>query len=106
MIQAYRNLPIIPAHKKYLVVSWWDAIYVQYNAIEGLSSMGGIQGAPADACIKILHAKKITPMFKWVDNFVIFRSPSAAHSFVDQYVYDYDLTCVTRITDPLGILGT
>jgi len=76
MVQAYRNSPIIPAHKKYLAVSWHDSIYMQHNAIEGLSSVGGIQGAPADTCIEILCANKITPILKWVDDFVIFRSPS------------------------------
>ena len=60
---------------------------MQCNAIEGLSSMGGIQGAPTDACIKILHANKITPILKWVD----------------EYTFDYDLACIAQITDPLRI---
>src|SRR5882724_5373637 len=103
MIQAYRNSPIIPAHKKYLAVCWQDGIYVQHNTIEGLSSEGRIQGTPADTCIEILCTNKITPVFKWVDNFVIFRSPSTSHLLVHQYTYDYDLACMTRITNLLGI---
>src|SRR5882724_2149233 len=63
MVQAYRNSPIIPEHKKYLAVCWQDEIYIQHNAVEGLSSAGGIQGMPADACIKILRANDISPMF-------------------------------------------
>jgi len=103
MIQAYRNSPIVPAHNKYLAVSWRNAIYVQHNAVEGLSLAGRIQGALADACIEILHANKIGPVFKWVDNFVIFRSPVASGPLTDVYKYDYDLTKVTDITDLLGI---
>jgi len=98
-----QKFTIIPAHKKYLVVSWQNYIYIQHNAVEGLSSAGGIQGMPADACIEILCANKITPVFKWVDNFVIFRSPTASHSLGGVVVYDYDLTNVTKIMDPLGI---
>ena len=75
MIQAYQNSLIIPEHKKYLAVFWWNDIYVKHNAIEGLSSAGSIQGTLADACIKILKANKIEPVFKWVDDFIIFRSP-------------------------------
>ena len=65
--------------------------------------MGTIQGTPADACVEILHTNKITPVFKWVGDFVIFRSPSASRSLADEDVYDYDLTNMTKIMDPLGI---
>jgi len=103
MVQAYWNSPIVPMHKKYLAVSWRDSIYVQHNAIKGLSSASGIQGALADACIEILRANKITPVLKWVDDFVIFRSPSTSSLSVDEYTFDYDLACIAQITDPLGI---
>ena len=111
MVQAYRNSPIIPEHKKYLAVCWRDEIYVQHNAVEGLSSAGGIQGTPADTCIEILHANDISPVFKWVNDFVIFRSPSDHHTTLTDRSYDYDtdctyaydLTCMMQITDPLGI---
>jgi len=58
---------------------------------------------PADACIKILQANNIGPIFKWVDEFIIFRSPSTSLPLTGQHCYDYDLTSVTSITDPLGI---
>jgi len=71
-----QKLTNYPAHKKYLVVSWHDGIYVQHNAIEGLCSASGIQGTLADTCIEILCANGIHPVFKWVDDFIIFCSPS------------------------------
>src|SRR5882724_404450 len=103
MVQAYRNSLIIPAHKKYLAVSWRNCIYVQNNAIEGLCLVGGIQGTPADACIEILHSNGIHPISKWVDDFVIFRSPSLLPLLDDIPGYDYDLLSVFRITYLLGI---
>jgi len=65
--------------------------------------MGGIQGAPTDTCIEILCANKITPILKWVDDFVIFRSPSASPLSVDEFTFEYDLACIAWIMDPLGI---
>src|SRR5882724_11355707 len=111
MVQAYRNSPIILEHKKYLAVCWQDKIYIQHNTVEGLSSAGSIQGTPTNACIEILCANDIGPMFKWVDDFVIFRSPSDHHATLTDCSYDYDtnhtyaydLTCMMQITDPLSI---
>ena len=103
MVQAYHNSPIIPAHKKYLAVSWQNEIYVQHNAVKGLSSVGGIQGTPADACIEILHAYGISPVFKWVDDFVNFRSPSILPPQPDLHSFEYSLAAIFKITDPLGI---
>src|SRR5882724_4657863 len=86
-------------------------IIVQHNAVEGLSSAGGIQGTPAHACIDILRANDISPVFKWVNDFVIFRSPSDRHPTLIGHSYDYDtdhsyaydLACMMQITDPLSI---
>jgi len=103
MIQAYRNSANIPTHKKYLVVCWCNSIYVQHNAIKGLLLAGGIQHTLADACIDILWANGILPVFKWVDNFVIFCSPSLPCLPDDPFLYAYDLSSVFCITDPLGI---
>jgi len=103
MIQAYRNSPIIPAHKKYLAVCWHEEIYVQCNTVKGLASAGGIQGTPADACIEILSAHGIQPVFKWVNDLVIFRSLSNMTLADSHHTYDYDLASVFCITDHLGI---
>jgi len=52
---------------------------------------------------EILHVHKIEPVFKWVDDFVIFISPSKSLLPTRKYSYDNDLVCVTQIMDPLGI---
>jgi len=103
MIQAYWYSPIIPTHKKYLAVCWCDRIYMKHNAIEGLASAGGIQGTLADTCVEILSAHGIWPVFKWVNSFVIFKSPSNMTLADSHHAYNYDLASVFRITDPLRI---
>jgi len=86
MIQAYRNSPINPAHKKYMAICWQDNIYMQHKStcstmpLKALHSEARIQGAPTDTCIKILCMHKISPVFKRVDDFVIFRSLSTFSS--------------------------
>jgi len=74
--------------------------------MEGLSLAGNIQGVPADTFIAIFKANAFGPALKWVDDFVLFRTPSAGHVNEDgitEYVYSYDLSAVMAITDPLGI---
>ena len=104
IVQAYRCSPIAPQHKRYLAFHWNNGIFVQHNAIEGLAPAGGIQGAPADACIAILAHQGISPIFKWVDDFVVFRSPRSPNSVTsDEISHPYDLDSIFCITNPLGI---
>ena len=108
--KAYQNSPIAPKHKHYLSIMWEGKIYVQHVAIEGPTTAGGIQGTIADACIALLKWCGITPVFKWVDNFVLFRllSPSSitanppGHNALGQS-FPYDLTSVLEFTAPLSI---
>ena len=106
--QAYCCLPIAPAHKKYLTFHWENNFYVQHKAIEGLASTGGIQSHVANTCVAILHTLGIHPIFKWVDNFVIFCSPSpppphGSPSPEPPQTYAYGLHQLLSITNPLGI---
>ena len=75
--------------------------------MEGLSSSGNIQGCPANTLIAIFKSKSISPALKWVDNFVLFHTPSS--SFINtggttRYTYPYDLSAVMDVTNYLGIL--
>jgi len=102
--KAYRNSPIIPAHKKYLCVYWKEFVYVQHVAIEGLSTAGGIQGTVADATIDILKAHDIGPTIKWVDDFIFFRQPVQSSLSIDSHpIFSFDLSSIFNITIPLGI---
>ena len=100
----YHNSPIAPIHKPYLAVSWNDAIYVGHVAVEGLATAGGIQGCPADALLDILRHHGIEHVFKWVDDVVIFRTPShSINSRGSVFSYNFDLPSVFHISDPLGV---
>ena len=104
IVQAYRCSPIAPLHKIYIAFQWNNGIFVQHNVIEGLAPAGGIQGALADACIAILRHHGISPILKWVDDFVVFRSPCSSTSVTsNEMSYPYDLDSIFCITNPLGI---
>jgi len=51
---------------------WRGNIYVDHCAMEGLSSASNIQGFPADALVTIFSLKSISPVLKWVDDFILF----------------------------------
>jgi len=101
--RAYHNSPIAPIHKPFLAVSWKDDIYVGHVAVEGLATARGIQGAPADALLDILGHHGIEHVFKWVDDVVIFRVLNGI-SFGTPPSFDFDLSSIFRIMDPLGVL--
>ena len=86
--KAYRNSPIVPAHKPYLPIMWDVKIYMQHIDIESLATAAGIQGSVADACIKLLKHEGIHPMIKWVDDFVFFQSPTTSMSNPPTYTYN------------------
>jgi len=84
---------------------WQGCIYIDHCTMEGLSSVGNIQGGPADMLIVIFTSKSISPALKWVDNFVIFHVPSSyanTEGFTN-YTYPYDLPTIMDITNPLGV---
>lgn len=93
---AYCGIPILPDHKRFLVVMFNDQLFLDHVLPFGLSPASGLQGEVADAVIDIWDALYIGPSIKWVDDFNIFRSPSASGSFLgicddEVYRYDYDL---------------
>jgi hypothetical protein len=89
-----------------MAVKWLHGIYVKHNAVFGLGPAGGIQGTPADACIKILKSKRIGPMLKWVNNFCFFCMLSTSildANGIAQHSYSYNLNMIHAMTHPLGI---
>ena len=105
--KAYRNSPILPKHKHYLLILWHDRVFIQHIAIEGLATAGGIQGTVANACLQILAHHNIKPVVKWVDDFIFFREPALSPSSRPNPNHpspvQYNLSDVFMITNPLGI---
>ena len=109
MICAYCNSPISPSHKSYVASMWHGNIYIDHCAMEGLSLAGKIQGHPADVLVTIFDLKSISPVLKWVDDFVFFHAP--LHLYMDangtiKHLYSYDLPSVWMLQSPLAFLGT
>jgi hypothetical protein len=106
IISAFRNSPIWPPHKPFLVVHWNDAFFVDHCCPFGLRTAGGIQGVVADAVLDILAFHGISNVFKWVDDFCFFREPISSSILPDglvHYNYAYNLENITSITSRLGI---
>src|SRR5882724_8189088 len=78
---------------------WQGRIYVQHVAIEGLATVGGIQGMVADACVLILKHHDIGPAMKWVDDFMFFRTPLS----LPDHEFTYNLSDILQVTSPCSI---
>lgn len=72
---AYRTIPVIPIHKRFIVVGCDGLFWMDHNTPFGLRPSSGMQGEVADATIDIWFTMAIGPAKKWVDDFVLFRYP-------------------------------
>jgi len=104
---AYRGTPILPDHKRFLIVMFDDLLYLDHVLPFGLTSTSGLQGEVADTIVDIWDAKGIGPTLKWVDNFCLFCSPSPAGLFLgicdgEVYRYNYDLEHDKSLIADLG----
>ncbi|GBE86646.1 hypothetical protein SCP_0905260 [Sparassis crispa] len=101
---AFRNLPIHPAHKPFLVIQCDPGdFYIDHVLPFGVSSGTGVQGEPMDAIVDILEAHGIGPSRKWVDDLINFRFPIRTDPASGAHEYAYSLPDIFRITDPLGV---
>ncbi|RDB16022.1 hypothetical protein Hypma_003463 [Hypsizygus marmoreus] len=105
---AYRTVPVKPDHKRYLVVHFEGKFYIDHDVPFGLTSALGLQGEVADATLDIWEYQNTSPAVKWVDDFSIFRFPSADGLFHGisnghEYTYNYDVAYIKDVIAPLGI---
>jgi hypothetical protein len=100
---AYRTIPVLPDHKRFLVVQFGDQFFIDHNIPFGLASASGLQGEVADATLDIWYSLGIKFIKKWVDDFVLFRFPHHSPFISHKYTYPYDLVLAKRLISPLGI---
>lgn len=99
---AFRNIPILPAHKPFLVLQSEDGVFfIDHVCPFGIASGPGVQGEVMDAIVAILEASGIAPSKKWVDDLVNFRFPIEPYT-QGTYRYAYDLEDIYAVTQPLG----
>jgi hypothetical protein len=105
---AYRTIPILPDHKRFLVVRYKDLFYIDHNLPFGAASAAGLQGEVANATVDIWAHADIGPAWKWVDDFFVVRVPDPNGSFVGisngiTYRYRYDLYSIKEYIGPVNI---
>lgn len=101
---AYRTVPVMPDHKRFIVVYFEGFLYLDHNVPFGLGSASGIQGEIADATVDIWYSLDVHPVVKWVDDFTIFRFPRPEGPFSEgSFDYAYDLNSVKHMISPLGV---
>ena len=104
-IKAYHCSPIMRDHKHFLPSSWRGLIF--HCAPFSSSTSGNIQGSPADAFRDILLAVLLlATVFKWVDDYNIWHSPTFSRRLASgevYYEYGFSLTTILNLSKPLGI---
>ena len=105
-IKAYHCSPIIFDHKRFIASFWKSLVFPDHCAPFGLSTSGNIQGVPADAICDILMMILLLIIFKWVDDYNIWRTPVTSHTLPSgEVIHSYSVTLQTilDISTPLGI---
>jgi hypothetical protein len=105
---AYRTIPILPDHKRYLVVHFHDHFYIDHNLPFGASSAAGIQGEVANATVDIWNHANIGPTWKWVDDFLVIRIPDPEGPFIGTsngipFWYRYNIQSAKDYIGPINI---
>lgn len=100
---AFRNIPILPQHKPFLVIQVDDGeFYIDHVCPFGIASGPGLQGQPMDAIVDILGHEGIERLKKWVDDLINFRFPIGQLDN-GEWIYAYDIEDIFRITAALGV---
>jgi len=77
---------------------------MQHVTVEGLATIGGIQGNVANATVTLLKHHKIDPVVKWVDDFVFFGSSILSQPMSGTpHCFAFSLSSILEFTGPLGI---
>ncbi|KAF8644925.1 hypothetical protein AX16_008207 [Volvariella volvacea WC 439] len=96
----HRRTPIAPGHKAWFVVQGRkDHFYIQHCCPFGARPSEGNSGEIAAFVVDVWHARRVGPVLKWCDDFVIFRSPFKPGASE----YSYDTEDVKNLISDLGV---
>ena len=88
---AFRNIPVVPEHKPYLVIQCEDGqFFIDHVVPFGVTSGVGLQGSVMDALVACLNKLGMGPNEKWVDDLANFRYPIGSIS-PGVWVYGHDV---------------
>ena len=95
---AFRNIPVHPAHKPFLVIQYRDGeFYIDHVVCFGIASGVGLQGRVMDALVDVLDRLGMGPNRKWVDDLWNMRYP-VVESEPGTYVYGHDVADIYEIS--------
>ena len=98
---AFRNIPTHPSARPFLAIMVKGLIHLDHVLNFGASPSPGIFGRVADAMVRILLARGIEAVIKWVDDFIFFRYPS--RRLADgTFEFNYSADLVWTIANELG----
>ena len=103
---AYRTLPILPDHRRYLCCQVKGGYYMDHNFPFGACSAHYCLGRLVDAIVDILHAVGISPVPKWADDLFPIRFPISSYVTPDgstSYRYAYNLDSFKKFLSPLSV---
>src|ERR1700683_820298 len=103
---AYRTLPILPDHRRYLCCQIKNHYFMDHCFPFGAKNAHNRLGITVDAIIDILKAVKIGPIPKWADNLFPIRFPISSTLLEDHsvsYRYSYDLDTLKNAISPLCV---
>jgi len=97
----FHRVPIIPEQQPAFVVGWEDKFYIDHTGPFGPSSSPGIFGRLADTLVAVYKARGISPIKKWVDDFLFLRY-LLENSPPERPCFNYDLEIIVDIANDLG----
>ena len=104
---AFRNIPILPQHKPFLVVRLPGdpaRFFIDHVCSFGVASGTGLQAQVMDAIVDILTAAGIKHIKVWVDDMISFRFPNnPTKPAWQEWTYSYDVDTIFRLTKDLGV---
>lgn len=105
---AYRNIPILPDHKPFLVIQVHPhQFFIDHVCPFGPASGPGLQAQIMDAIVDILlrlgFGGSQGDVKVWVDDLISFRFPSGPKNWRGQWKYPFDIEDLFGVSRQLGI---
>lgn len=81
---AYRTVPLAPDQQNWFVLAYDGSFYLDHAVCFGARPSAGLWGRIADAIRALAQARGVR-VLKWVDDFVVFRSPRGVQFTTDDF---------------------
>lgn len=101
---AFRRIPILPAHKPFLVVQAKEGqFFIDHVCGFGVASGCGLQGAVMDPFVSLIEARNWGINKKWVDDLNNIRFPSSEGAEPGSWTYAHSIDDIFGLAGELGV---